>query len=194
MGSLDCAHAGTWRLATRAAPPPRARRTCRREYGPMAWMLPSPPCRSESSWRRPPSCSACHRRPPSSRSSTRTSTTAGRTGRPTRPSARRAIVSSTPDDGTLMLYDRAPAGIVPFLRPYRTRDDMGSWTRDPAVAAYVEERLNRRNVYRGIGESHFGAEDVEAPTVRRIAELAKSRNLFLQCHVDETTVEKMLAA
>jgi len=53
---------------------------------------------------------------------------------------------------------------------------MGSWTRDPAVAAYVEERLNRRNVYRGIGESHFGADDVEAPTVRRIAELAKSRD------------------
>src|SRR5207248_1219161 len=107
---------------------------------------------------------------------------------------RRAIVSSTPDDGTLLLYDRAPAGIVPFLRPYRTREDMGSWTRDPAVAAYVEERLNRRNVYRGIGESHFGAEDVEAPTVRRIAELAKARGLFLQCHIDETTVEKMLTA
>ena len=105
---------------------------------------------------------------------------------------RRAIVSSTPDDGTLMLYDRAPAGIVPFLRPYRSRDDMGSWTRDPAVAAYVEDRLNRRNVYRGIGESHFGAEDVEAPTLRRIAELAKARDLFLQCHIDETTVEKLL--
>jgi len=105
---------------------------------------------------------------------------------------RRAIVSSTPDDGTLMLYDRAPAGIVPFLRPYRTREDMGSWPRDPAVAAYVEERLNKRNVYRGIGESHFGADDVEAPTVRRIAELAKARGLYLQCHIDETTVEKML--
>ncbi len=105
---------------------------------------------------------------------------------------RRAIVSSTPDDGTLMLYDRAPAGIVPFLRPYRTREDMGSWTRDPAVAAYVEERLNRRAVYRGIGESHFGADDVDALTLRRIAELAKTRGLFLQCHIDETTVEKML--
>ncbi|HEV8583826.1 MAG TPA: amidohydrolase family protein [Methylomirabilota bacterium] len=104
----------------------------------------------------------------------------------------RAIVSSTPDDGTLMLYDRSPKGIVPFLRPYRTRDDMGSWTRDPAVAAYVEERLNKRNVYRGIGESHFGASDVDAPTLKRIAELAKARGLFLQCHIDETTVEKML--
>src|SRR3989454_1836991 len=70
---------------------------------------------------------------------------------------RRAIVSSTPDDGTLMLYDRAPAGIVPFLRPYRTRDDMGSWTRDPAVAAHVEERLNPPNVYRGIRQAPFRA-------------------------------------
>ena len=105
---------------------------------------------------------------------------------------RRAIVSSTPDDGTLRLYDRSPAGIVPFLRPYRTREDMDSWTRDPAVAAYVEERLDKRHVYRGIGELHLGAEDVDAPTVRRIAELAKARNLFVQCHIDETTVEKML--
>jgi hypothetical protein len=105
----------------------------------------------------------------------------------------RAIVSSTPDDGTLMLYDRAPAGIVPFLRPYRTRDDMGSWPRDPAVAAYVEERLAKRNIYRGIGELHFGAEDVAAPTLRRFAELAKARGLFLQSHIDETAVDKMLA-
>ncbi|HEY3101169.1 MAG TPA: amidohydrolase family protein [Methylomirabilota bacterium] len=105
---------------------------------------------------------------------------------------RRAIVSSTPDDGTLMLYARSPAGIVPFLRPYRTRDDMDAWTRDPAVAAYVAERLDKRNVYRGIGELHFGADDVDAPTVRRVAELAKARGLFLQCHIDETTVEKML--
>src|SRR5204862_1155994 len=108
-----------------------------------------------------------------------------------RAGVRRAIVSSTPDDGTLLLYDRSPAGIVPFLRPYRTREDMDSWTRDPAVAAYVEERLDKRHVYRGIGELHLGAEDVDAPSVRRIAELAKARDLFVQCHIDETTVEKM---
>lgn len=108
-----------------------------------------------------------------------------------RAGVRRAIVSSTPDDGTLKLYDKAPAGIVPFLRPYRTRDDMSTWTRDAAVAAYVEERL-KRGIYRGIGESHFGASDVAAPTVRRIAELAAQHDLFLHVHVDETTVEQML--
>jgi Amidohydrolase len=104
---------------------------------------------------------------------------------------RRAIVSSTPDEGTLKLYEKAPAGIVPFLRPYRTREDMSTWTSDPAIATYVEERL-KRGVHRGIGELHFGVSDVTAPTLRRIAELAAQQNLFLQCHVDESTIERML--
>ena len=72
---------------------------------------------------------------------------------------RRAIVSSTPDDGTMKLYDKAPKVVIPFLRPYRTRDDMGSWHSDPAVQAYVEERL-MRGIYRGIGEFHLGAANV----------------------------------
>ena len=32
---------------------------------------------------------------------------------------RRALVSSTPDDGTLKLYERDPKRFVPILRPYR---------------------------------------------------------------------------
>jgi Amidohydrolase len=104
---------------------------------------------------------------------------------------RRAIVSSTPDDGTLKLYDRAPKGIVPFLRPYRTREDMSTWPRDPAVQAYVEERL-KRGIYRGIGESHFSAADVTAPTLKRFAELAAQQNLYMWCHIDETAAEAML--
>src|SRR5689334_18830366 len=103
----------------------------------------------------------------------------------------RALVSSTPDDGTLKLYEKSPATIVPSLRPYRTREDMSTWTRDPAVAAYVEKRLER-GIYRAIGESHFSVGDVTAPTVKRFAELAAQRNLLLWCHIDDTTVEAML--
>jgi hypothetical protein len=110
-----------------------------------------------------------------------------------RAGVRRALVSSTPDDGTLKLYERAPAGIVPSLRPYRTRDDMGGWMRDPAVQAYVEERL-KRGVYRAIGELHFGVGDVQAPVLARFAQLAAARRLFLWCHVDDATVEKTLTA
>ncbi len=104
----------------------------------------------------------------------------------------RALVSSTPDDGTLELYQRAPRGIVPFLRPYRSRSDMATWTRDPAVAAYVEERL-QRGIYRGLGEFHLGIDDVEAPVVRRFAELAETHALYFHAHVDEPTMERLLA-
>ena len=65
-------------------------------------------------------------------------------------------MSSTPDDGTLKLYDKAPNVVVPSVRSYRTRDDMSTWPRDAAVAAYVGERLER-GLYRAIGEAHYGA-------------------------------------
>jgi predicted TIM-barrel fold metal-dependent hydrolase len=109
-----------------------------------------------------------------------------------RAGVRHALVSSTPDDGTLKLYAKAPDRIIPFLRPYRSRDDMLTWHSDPAVQAYVEERL-RRGVYKGIGEFHLSAvEHAEAPVVRRCAELAAQQQLFLHAHVDDTTVEKLL--
>ena len=54
---------------------------------------------------------------------------------------------------------------------------MGSWPSDPGVRAYVEERL-KRGIHRGIGEFHLSAADVGAPTLRRIAELARSAICF----------------
>lgn len=104
---------------------------------------------------------------------------------------RRALVSSTPDDGTLTLYEAAPQRIVPVLRPYRSREDMASWHSDPAVQTYLETRL-KRGIYKGIGEFHLAATQVEAPVVQRCAELAVQHRLFLHAHVDEVTVEKLL--
>jgi hypothetical protein len=109
-----------------------------------------------------------------------------------RAGVRRALVSSTPDDGTLKLYDKAPQRIVPFLRPYRSREDMLTWHSDPAVQMYVEERLTR-GIYKGIGEFHLAlADQAEAPVVNRCAELAAQRQIFLHAHVDDITVEKLL--
>jgi hypothetical protein len=109
-----------------------------------------------------------------------------------RAGVRRALVSSTPDDGTLKLYARAPDRIVPFLRPYRSREDMLTWYSDPAVQTYVEERL-KRGIYKGIGEFHLvSAEHAAAPVVKRCAELAVQHQLFLHAHVDAVTVEKLL--
>jgi len=105
---------------------------------------------------------------------------------------RRALVSSTPDDGTLKLYEKAPARIVPELRPYRNPDDIQSWYRDPAVLAYVEERL-KRGIYKGIGEFHLFGGQTNTRVIRRIAELAAEKNLVLHAHSDEAAVEELFA-
>ena len=110
-----------------------------------------------------------------------------------RAGVRRALVSSTPDDGTLKLYEKAPRQVVPFLRPYRTRDDIGTWTQDPAILPYVEGRL-ARGIYRGIGEFHLSGGQAASPVVRRIVALAVQDNLFLHAHADETAVEELLQA
>lgn len=102
----------------------------------------------------------------------------------------RALVSSTPDDGTLALYERAPDRIVPILRPYRTRADMATWTTDPTVVSYVEERL-ARGVHRGIGEFHLSAGQAANLAPRRFADLAADHGLVLHAHADATAVAEL---
>src|SRR5262249_43499048 len=101
---------------------------------------------------------------------------------------RRAFVSSTPDDGTIRLYEAAPDRIVPVLRPYRQLGELSSWHQDPTVVPYLEQRL-ARPVYRGIGEVHLTGADARAPVVRQVAELAARHRLFLQCHCGAAAVE-----
>ncbi len=106
----------------------------------------------------------------------------------------RALVSSTPDDGTLML-SRAGAGrIVPELRPYRTRSDMSSWHADADVLAYMEQRLAARS-YVGVGEFHLVVPDhVKTPQVKRLMALAVERGLMLHVHADARVVRALLTA
>ena len=101
---------------------------------------------------------------------------------------RRAFLSSTPDDGTVQLYDLAAERIVPVLRPYRQPGELSSWFQDPTVVPYLEQRL-ARPVYRGIGEFHLAGTDARAPIVRQVAELAARQGLFLHCHCDAEAVE-----
>jgi hypothetical protein len=105
---------------------------------------------------------------------------------------RRALVSSTPDDGTLKLYDRDPKRVVPMLRPYRTRDDMRTWYRDPSIIPYLEQRL-ARGVHKGIGEFHISGSGNGNPVLKRITEIAVQRGLYLQAHSDEAGVVELFA-
>ncbi len=98
---------------------------------------------------------------------------AGRRDRdPAQGRPRRALISSSGDDGTQRLYEAAPDLVIPSLRPYRTRGDIGTWVRDDTVAAFLEERL-RRSRYAAIGEFHLYGADADLPVPRRMVALAK---------------------
>jgi hypothetical protein len=103
---------------------------------------------------------------------------------------RKAFVSSSSDDGTQMLLKAAPDLIVPVLRPYRRRGELGTWMRDPTVIPHVEGRL-KTNAYAGIGEFHAYGADADAPVMRRMVELAKQYKIFLHAHSDADAVERM---
>jgi hypothetical protein len=103
---------------------------------------------------------------------------------------RGALVSSSDDEGTQKLLAAAPDLIVPELRPYRRRGDVGSWIRDESVIPYLEARLARYR-YVAIGEFHVYGEDAERPVMRRVVELAKQHGLLLHLHGDADAVERV---
>ena len=103
---------------------------------------------------------------------------------------RRALVSSSNDDGTQALVAEAPDLIIPELRPYRVRGDISTWVRDESIVAYVEERLKRYR-YVAIGEFHVFGADADLPVVRRMVQLARERKIFIHIHSDADAVERV---
>ncbi len=104
-----------------------------------------------------------------------------------------ALVSSTPDDGTLQIFRADRRRIRPVLRPYRTREDMADWFRNDAVIDYVAERL-RSGFYVGIGEFHlFDAAAAETPQMRRLIDLALEHKVMLHVHSGAEPVRRLAA-
>jgi hypothetical protein len=67
---------------------------------------------------------------------------------------KRALISSSGDDGQQRLYQAAPDLVIPELRVYRSRGEIGTWVRDETLIAYLEDRLSKYK-YVGIGEFHL---------------------------------------
>ncbi|MFN9452056.1 MAG: hypothetical protein ACK58U_20720 [Rubrivivax sp.] len=103
-----------------------------------------------------------------------------------------ALVSSSDDEGTQRLLAEAPDLVVPELRPYRTRADMNTWVRDPAIVRYLEDRMARWR-YVGIGEFHLFGADAELPVPRRMVALARERQYLLHAHSDVDAVNRLFA-
>ena len=103
---------------------------------------------------------------------------------------KRALVSSSDDEGTQKLLAEAPDLIIPELRPYRRRGDVGTWAKDPDVLRYVEDLLKKHR-YVAIGEFHLFGADADLPIPRRIVQLAKQYGLVLHAHSDVDAVERI---
>lgn len=103
---------------------------------------------------------------------------------------RGVFLSSSNDDGQQRLLAEAPDLVVPALRPYRLRSDVGSWMRDDAVLRYVEERLARYR-YVGLGEFHLYGADADLAVPKRLVELARQHQLVLHAHSDIDAIERL---
>ncbi len=100
-----------------------------------------------------------------------------------------AMVSSSSDDGTQKLVAAAPDLVLPVLRPYRTRSEIGTWVRDATVVQHLEARLKKYR-YVALGEYHVYGADADLPVVRRVVELAREHKLFLHSHSDADAIER----
>ena len=103
------------------------------------------------------------------------------------------IATSRPNDGTRALVAAKPEGlwVVPFIRPYRVRADIGSWFGDPAIFELVQEEF-RRGYYRGIGEFHISGRAAASDWVKKTVDFAVANDLFLHAHADAEAVEILM--
>ena len=92
------------------------------------------------------------------------------------------LVSSTPDEGTIMLWEYAPNRIVPELRPYHGTAGSTNWTMMPGMDEYLANRL-KKYPHEGIGEFHIHNLDIaDEPLFRKVIKMAKERDIPLHVH------------
>ncbi|WP_299930458.1 amidohydrolase family protein [uncultured Pelagimonas sp.] len=106
---------------------------------------------------------------------------------------RKALVSSSDDNGTQLLLAAAPDIVVPALRPYSRRGAIGTWMHDPKVIDYLETNL-AKNTYHAIGEFHAYGDDIKTPVVQRLIALARENDLLLHHHGDREALDLIFEA
>jgi hypothetical protein len=99
------------------------------------------------------------------------------------------VANSRPNKGTHQLVDAKAPGlwVVPFIRPYRTRDDVQNWSTDPAIYDLIEIEY-KRGYFRGVGEFHIYGSAAQAPLVKKVVDFAVERDLYLLAHCDEAAL------
>ncbi|WP_072393586.1 amidohydrolase family protein [Hyphomicrobium sp. CS1BSMeth3] len=108
------------------------------------------------------------------------------------------LATSRPNDGTRALVAAQAVGkaeglwVVPFIRPYRIRADIGSWFNDPSIYDLVREEYARGG-YRGVGEFHLTGRAAATDWVRKTVDFAVAHDLYLHAHADAEAIEILFA-
>jgi hypothetical protein len=103
------------------------------------------------------------------------------------------LATSRPNTGTHALVDAKANGllVVPFIRPYRVRADIGTWFNDPVIFDLVQEEF-RRGYYRGVGEFHLTGQAADTEMVKKTVDFAVANDLYLHAHADQEAVEILM--
>lgn len=104
------------------------------------------------------------------------------------------LATSRPNDGTHALVGAKAEGlwVVPFIRPYRIRADLGTWFNDPKTMELIEAE-HKRGSYRGIGEFHLTGKAAATEWVRKVVDFAVANDLYLHAHADAEALEILYA-
>lgn len=102
------------------------------------------------------------------------------------------LVGSTPNEGTLRLYRKAPERVIPMFIPQFSKVDRDSWFNNKKIQQYMEHEL-KRGLYRGIGEFFLFDGEANTPVVRRMLELAKKYDLVLHARSDQNVIRQLFA-
>jgi hypothetical protein len=96
------------------------------------------------------------------------------------------VATSRPNKGTHELVDAKwpELKVVPFIRPYRIRNDIQTWFNDPTIYELIKEEY-ANGYYRGIGEFHIYGKSAQSEWVKKMVDFAVERNLYLHAHCDE---------
>jgi hypothetical protein len=104
------------------------------------------------------------------------------------------LATSRPNKGTHQLVEAKAPGlwVVPFIRPYRIRADIGTWFSDPATLDLIRDEY-KRGYFQGIGEFHISGQAAAGSIVKQVVDFAVERNLYLHCHCDDTALLHLFA-
>jgi len=105
----------------------------------------------------------------------------------------KALVSSSPDEGTRMLYRQDPERIIPFLRPYHDEVTSSNWHQQEEIIDYFKKRLEMP-IYKGLGEFHIhNPIDADSPVIKKTVKLAVERDMYIHVHSNHRAVEQIFA-